>query len=197
MAETPLRTADLVRRAQAGDDEAYERLFARVTSRLLAYVRIRLGSDLRARLDPLDVVQEAYVRAHVAFPQFEQRDEQAFGRWLCTIADHCLKDLAEHHGAQKRTPPSPLVRGSAALTRIRAMHTNPLSRCARQERAERLVAAMDQLDEPEREVLLLRYFQDMSVADVVATVGRSRATVLRQLGTGRVKLGLLLREGTR
>lgn len=194
MSEGPHRTADLVRRAQAGDEDAYERLFARVGSRLLAYVRLQLGSRLRERLDPLDVVQETYVRAHQAFPGFEQRDERAFGRWLCAIADHCLKDLAEHHAARKRRPPSPLVRGSAALARLRDQHTNPASRCARQERAERLLAAIGQLEPPEREVLLLRYFHELSVAEVVARVGRSRATVLRQLGRGRLQLGALLRE---
>ena len=189
-----LRTADLVRQAQGGDHEAYERLFARVSSRLVAYVRLRLGPRLRERVDVLDVVQEAYVRAHQAFADFEQRDERAFGRWLCAIADHALKDLAEHHDAQKRRPPSPLIRGSAALARVRARHTNPASRCAREEHRERLLAALQDLEPEEREVLLLRYFQELSVAEVVGRVGRSRATVLRQLGRGRLKLGALLRE---
>lgn len=193
--DVPLKTADLVRRAQAGDDQAYEGLFARFTSRLLAYVQIRLGPTLRAKLDPLDVVQEIYVRAHKAFDDFELRDEQAFGRWLCTIAERCLRDLADHHGALKRRPEPGIVRGSTVLGRLRANHTNPASRCARQEEADRLVAAMGALDEAEREVLLMRYFRELPVAEIVTTLGQSKATVMRRLGAARLKLGRALRGG--
>ncbi|MEZ6184004.1 MAG: sigma-70 family RNA polymerase sigma factor [Planctomycetota bacterium] len=188
-------TAQLVARARAGEDPAYERLFARVTSRLLAYVRVRLGGSLRRELDPLDVLQEVFVRAHVAFPAFEPQHPGAFVPWLFTIADNCLRDLAEHHGALKRRPPAPLARGSTVLAKVRDEHTNPASRCVRHETVDRLVAAMAELAPDEREVLLLRYFQEKSVEEVVAALGRSRSTVLRTLGRARIKLGHALRAG--
>ena len=190
-------TAQLVQRARAGEDQAYEQLFARVATRLVTYVRLRIGAALRAQVDPLDVVQETYARAHVAFPSFEPTHERAFVPWLLRIADNCLRDLADHHGAQKRRPPAPLARGSTVLAQLRDRHTNPLSRCARDEGADRLVAAMDALDAEEREALLLRYFQDMSVDEVVASMGRSRSTVLRILGRARLKLGQVLRAADR
>ena len=113
-------TAQLVERARAGDAEAYERLFARVTTRLTTYVRVRLGAKLRQHVDALDVVQEIYVRAHQAFADFEPEHEGSFVPWLLTIADHCLRDLANHHGAQKRRPPAGLARGSTVMHRLRA-----------------------------------------------------------------------------
>jgi len=186
-------TADLLQRARAGEDQAYEDLFARVSSRLVAYVRVRQGEALRGELDPLDVVQEVFVRAHVAFADFDPQHPRAFVPWLLRIADNCLRDLAEHHGAQKRRPPSPIARGSTVLGRVRDRHTNPASRCARDETVDRLVVAMQELAADEREALLLRYFQDKSVEEVVAAMGRSRSTVLRILGRARVKLGQALR----
>jgi RNA polymerase sigma factor (sigma-70 family) len=56
------------------------------------------------------------------------------------------------------------------------------------------VAALETLDPDEREALLLRYFQDKSVDEVVASMGRSRSTVLRIMGRARVKLGQQLRQ---
>ena len=191
---TPTPTAGLVEQARAGEVQAYERLFARVSTRLVAYVRVRLGATLRGQLDPLDVVQEVYVRAHVAFPTFNPEHERTFVPWLLKIADNCLRDLADHHNAQKRRPPSPVAHGSAVLARVRDRHTNPASRCARDETVDRLVAALETLDPDEREALLLRYFQDKSVDEVVASMGRSRSTVLRIMGRARVKLGQQLRQ---
>ena len=54
----------LLASARTGDREACDRLFARAADRLQLYVRLRLGERLRARVDSMDVLQEAFLHAH-------------------------------------------------------------------------------------------------------------------------------------
>jgi len=189
-------THHLVEQVQAGDRAAYEALFERVADRLLTYVRIRMGARLRGRLEPVDVVQDVYLEAFRDLARFEPRDEGAFSRWLYRIADHRLSNLADHFGARKRQAPGgALARGSAVLDRLRDRERSPSSVCARREQEERLVAAMESLDPDEREALLLRHFQGLSVAEVRESLGKSDATVFRILGRARLKLARLVDPG--
>ena len=96
------RTADLVARARAGDRDAYDRLFALAADRVLLFLRVRLGPELAARVEPMDVLQETYVEALSGFARFEYRGDDTFARWLCRIAENKLHGLAKFHGAQKR-----------------------------------------------------------------------------------------------
>jgi RNA polymerase sigma-70 factor (ECF subfamily) len=187
-------THALVERAQQGDHEAYERLFGRVADELLVYIRIRLGKELRGRLDPVDVLQETYLHAHQGFEGFDPRDEGAFRRWIHRIADHRIHNLADHHGALKRRPPGGEVQGSRVLDRVRTQQSRPSTQCAKRESKARLVAAVELLDPDAREAVLLRHFQGLSVEDVGKALGKSKATVLRLLGRSRLALARLLGE---
>ena len=68
-------TASLVQRARAGDRDAYDHLFALAAERAQLFIRLRLGPRLRGKLDSMDVLQEAYVEASRAFPEFEYRGD--------------------------------------------------------------------------------------------------------------------------
>src|ERR1700722_8388633 len=70
----------LVRRAQGGDDSAYEELVRMHQQRLLTVV----GGILRRSEDVEDVAQQALVKAYVSLKRFDQR--AAFGTWLYKIA---------------------------------------------------------------------------------------------------------------
>ena len=115
------RTEALAAAAGGGDARSYEELFARVADRLLLYVRLRIGRELSAKLEPLDVVQEVYAEAHRSFATFRPQGPGSFSRWLQRIARHRILDLAKFHGAEKRRAPPPLS-GSAALDSLRARY---------------------------------------------------------------------------
>ena len=61
----------LVRQAQDGDLEALGRLFERYYDRVRKIVRARLGRNLRAAVDSVDVMQDTFVAAVQAFDRFE------------------------------------------------------------------------------------------------------------------------------
>lgn len=187
-------TDDLVARARDGQPAAYEELFARVAERLLLYVRVRLGPRLDARLEPVDVLQEIYLQAHRDFASFQPRDPGSFSGWLYRIADHRLSDLAGHFGAGKRQALEQAARGSEVLARLVAEERGPASECERRERHAALAASLHELEEPEREALLLRHFHGLTLDEIAARLGTSEPTVRRALARGQVKLGLRLRS---
>ncbi len=96
------QTIELLRRAQAGNAEALDALFQKYYERVRRVVRMRLGRQLRSRLDSGDILQETFLAALKSFDRFEVRDESAFVHWLSRIAEHQIRDAADYHGAQKR-----------------------------------------------------------------------------------------------
>ena len=74
MTVTPDRTEDeLIRRAADGEEAALAELFGRHRKRLRQMVRLRLDRRLQGRVDPSDVLQEAYLDAARQFPQYLER----------------------------------------------------------------------------------------------------------------------------
>jgi len=186
-------TRILSERAKRGDRDAYEALFAQAVDRLRLFVRVRLGKQLRAQLESEDVVQETYLAAHRDFPRFECRDKDAFARWLCCIAEHRIRGLADHHGAAKRTPPG--VASPSAAQRAPGAATGPVTAAARVEARERLAIALAELEDEAREVLLLRHFQGRTLDEIARLTGLSETTVRRRIGEGQRELGRRLRQG--
>lgn len=175
-------TALLVERARSGDRGAYDRLFERAAERVHLYIRLRLGAALRARLEPADVLQETWLQAFGAFDSFQDRGPGSFARWLCRIAENCIRGLADHHGARKRRPEGGVAPLSGVMERLRASTAGPGTRAARHEALSRLASAVEGLDPEAREVVLLRFFQDRTIDEVAAATGRSPTAVRRLLG---------------
>ena len=184
-----LASQQLIQRAQAGDDDAYNQLLARAAERLVLYLRVRLGPRLRTRLDTMDVLQETMIAAHKAFPGFDAQHSDAFFGWLCRIATNRIRDLADHFDAAKRRPPAPPARISEVLEEICARESGPASQAVRGEATEQLLAALNQLADEEREVILLRYFEERTLDDIAERLGRNISWVRRVLGRIVMELG--------
>jgi RNA polymerase sigma-70 factor (ECF subfamily) len=189
--------ADLVRRAKAGDAQAYERLFADVADRVLLFIRLRLGQALRSRMESVDVLQEAYLDAFRDLARFEPRDAGAFCRWVCQIAEHRIHGLADHFGALKRQAPDGGRDVERLLRDARAAGHGPATSLARREGRARLERALERLGDEERQALLLRYFEDRTIDQIAAALGRSPTAARRLLGRAHLNLSdELTRAGT-
>ena len=189
-------TARLVERARDGDREAYDQLFARAADRVLWFIRLRLGPRLRERLDSMDVLQESYVEAHRAFARFEYRDDDSFFRWLCRLVENRIRGLADHFGAQRRSP-GKVVPVSRVLDKLRASGPSPATLAAQSEQRARLADALERLEAEEREALLLRHFQERTVEEIGDLMGKSPSSVRRLLGRATVRLGARIKEVSR
>ena len=184
-------TLQLLRQAKDGSSAAFNVLFQRHRARLTALVASGMSPALRARLDPEDVVQEAYLEAARKFVAFEPDHPQAFYRWLTRIAVFKRKEAERALRAAKRGRPASLEAEPPAAD------SSVAGRAARGERAALIAQAIDTLPDAQADAVRLRYLEGRSVADTAAQLGRSEAAVKALVSRGLTALARRLpRSGT-
>ena len=164
-------TDDLVRDAVAGRPEAVDALYARVAPRILSYVRMRMGQPLRARMDSRDILQATLLKSFERFGEFQGSGKPALMAWLARIAEREILDRADYHQRARRSPQREAPLSGEDLLEARV--TSVLSRMIRDERAEKLEAAMEGLSDAHREIILLRKFQELSFREIAARLDKS------------------------
>lgn len=187
-------TEDLIARAKAGDEEAQAHLFDVAAERVLLYLRLRMGEQLRRERDSLDVMQEAFISAHRDLPKSDVKTLGDYFAWICRITENRLRDHAAHDGAQKRQAPGEREAISAVLDRVRARHQGPQTAALFEERRAAVIAAIDGEPEECRRVLLGRFFEGRTIDDLATELGRSPTGVRRLLGEAAIRLGSTLGE---
>jgi RNA polymerase sigma-70 factor (ECF subfamily) len=195
-------TEELLRRSAAGDDDARGRLLDRYRPRLLRMVAVRLDRRLLGRLDPSDVVQEVLAEAHQKMDDYLSRRPLPFYPWLRQIAWQRLCKLHERHHAGKRRvgreaqagPALPDESAELLAGRLLAPGTSPSNHLLRQELAARVRAGLARLAERDREVLVLRYLEQMSTAEVAAVLGLTEGAVKTRHARALLRLQALLTD---
>jgi RNA polymerase sigma-70 factor (ECF subfamily) len=207
MGADEVKTEELLARAGRGDRLAREQLLARYRDRLRRMVALRLDRRLAARIDPSDVVQEALLAAAGKLSAYLQERPLPFYPWLRRLAwEHLVWLHQRHLTAQKRSAlreehaPFALPDESALelAERLAAPGTSPSNRLLREEMLDRMRAALAQLAEADREVLVLRYLEQLPMAEIAAVLGIREGAVkmrhTRALGRLCGLLGNDLRE---
>jgi RNA polymerase sigma-70 factor, ECF subfamily len=172
---------DLLRRARAGDEDARGRLLEAYRSYLTLLARVQLGRDLRGKVDPSDLVQEAFMEAHRDFGQFQGQTEAELLAWLRRMLATGLADqVRRYRGTRRRDPrlerqlAADLERSSQALERgLAAPDSSPSARAERREEARRLAEAMERLPADYRDVLLLRHFQGLTFPEIARRLDKT------------------------
>jgi RNA polymerase sigma-70 factor (ECF subfamily) len=175
---------DLLRRATAGDSQALAELFVHYRERLRQVVRLRLDRRLHGRLDPSDVLQEAYLDLARRFPEYAANPSLPFYLWLRALTGQKLIDVHRRHlGAKMRDAGQEvsLYRGalpqasSASLAQqLLGRLTSPSVAAVRAETQIRVQEALNSMDAIDREVLTLRHFEMLSNDDTARVLGISR-----------------------
>lgn len=164
--------AALLARARDGSEEALERLFAAVGERLLTLIRLRLGRGLRERLESRDILQATLLKAFTRLPQLQAAETGPLMAWLARIAANEIRDQAAFHHRERRDAaravPLEAVPGDLA-GRLRSV----TSRLVLDEEARRLEAALETLPAAQREVILLRRFEELGYGEIGARLGKS------------------------
>jgi RNA polymerase sigma-70 factor, ECF subfamily len=89
---------ELLDRACSGDQAALGRLFAQNRERLHLMVRLRLDRSLAGRIDPSDVLQDAFLEATERFGEYQNKRSLAFFLWLRLVATQRLLIPHRHAG---------------------------------------------------------------------------------------------------
>jgi RNA polymerase sigma-70 factor (ECF subfamily) len=181
MTDTAATTDDLLRRAKAGDAAALGALFAHYRDRLRTMVRLRLDRRVAGRLDPSDVLQEAYLDVARRFPEYAATPAVSFYVWLRALTGQRLIDLHRQHlGAKMRDAGQEvsLYRGalpqasSASLAQqLLTGLTSPTQAAIRAEMQLKLQETLNSMDPMDREVVVLRHFEELNNIETAAVLG--------------------------
>lgn len=165
-------TTDQLQRARHGSNEALDDLVGRCSGRLLALIRLRMGPSLRRRLESRDVLQNTWLKALGAIEHFDGDSRESLMAWLGRIAVNEINDQAEFHGRQRRDARKE-VPVDAAPGELVAQVRTATARVALGEQARTLELALEQLEEHQREVIVLRKLEELSFREVGERMGRS------------------------
>jgi RNA polymerase sigma-70 factor (ECF subfamily) len=184
-------TDQLLRRVAAGDADARGQLLARHRQRLCHMIAVRLDRRLRPRIDPSDVVQDALAEAAQQLAEYARRRPLPFYPWLRRLAWQRLLQLHRRHvGAQRRSVrredrggmPLPDASAGDLAERLAGRGSSPSQRLQHGELRQRVQQALTRLGAADREVLILRYLEDLSTAEIAAVLELTESAVkMRQL----------------
>jgi RNA polymerase sigma-70 factor (ECF subfamily) len=177
--DDPCISIELLTEAQAGDRNALNELLKRYEERLRRVVRVRLDARLRRSLDSSDVVQETFAAALSGIPTMRALDRGAILAWLTRIAENELIDLRRRAGARKRDRSSEVPLDEGAVARKGAPGPADLSATA--ELMDRVDAAVAELPQDWRDVIVLRTYLGASWQDCARQLGCPSADAARQL----------------
>jgi RNA polymerase sigma-70 factor (ECF subfamily) len=179
-------TEELLDRAGTGDQSARQLLLARHRGRLRQMVALRIDRRMAARVDPSDVVQEALADAARNLSDYIEERPLPFYPWLRQFAWERLLQLHRHHlRAQRRSVDREQLRifdiaedsEAVLVDRLVNSGSSPSARLFAAELRDRVRAALDALEPRDREVLVLRYLEQLATREIAAVLGISEAAV--------------------
>src|SRR5262245_37488658 len=166
--------------------------WARYRDYLRLLARVRLPRELRGKLDPSDLVQQALLRAHEKRSQYRGRTPAEEAGWLRAILANILAEAARRFGrrqrdvARERSLEAALAESSARLEAwLAGRESSPSDAALRHEQQLRLAAALPRLPDDQRRALELRHFGGLAIADIAREMDRSEIAV-----TGLIRRGL-------
>jgi len=174
----------LTQRLREGDTAAAGELFTACRDRLKHMVRLRLDRRLQGRLDPSDVLQEAFLDVQKKALDFVAKADMPAYLWLRLVtAERLLILHRQHLGTKMRDANQEvsLCRGGlppasshSLANLLLGRFTSPSAAAIRAERRVRLQAALDQMDPLDREVLALRHFEELTNGEAATVLGLSK-----------------------
>jgi len=148
--------------------------FEQHRERLLSVIYLRMGRDLRVRMDPEDVLQEVAIEAVKSWDTLAAEDNAS--AWLVTLARRKVaRILRDQLGVAARDP----RREHSMKTDlpIADRRTGPVTNADRKDRLELLEQALDRLSDAHREVIMLMKIEGLSAREVGERMGRSENAV--------------------
>lgn len=176
---------DLLQRVRRGDAAAREELLARHRDALRRMIALRLDPAIAARLDASDVVQDVLIEADRRLEDYLCEPKLPFPVWLRHLAkDHIIDAHRRHRVAQRRgvdreqpIVPAALAGHSSLDLAAQFIDTEktPASAAVQQELAKRINEAIAQLEDSDREIILMRHFEQMANQEVAAALDLTEA----------------------
>ena len=162
--------SNLIERAQAGDKDAFGQIYNLFYRRIYRYCKFNLAGEAQ------DICQETFLRAYKSLGKFSEKRGGSFQAYLFAIARNLIIDyrrkkkdvpLKEYHDIEKED--------------------NLENEIQRKEGKLQVHTALSRLKEPDRQIVVLRYFEEMTTYEVASAVGMKEGAV-------RVRLHRILKK---
>lgn len=178
--------AALTTRLNDGDAEALAQLFSIYWERLHRMVHFRLDQRLRGRVDPDDILQEAYLAARQRIDSFAAEKSNTVFVWLRLLVGQTMIDVHRRHlGSKMRDAKqevslnkfaSPMASSVSMSMHLLGGLTSPSQAAIKAEVATMLDQILADMEPMDREVLVLRHFEELTNKEVSELLGIQRST---------------------
>lgn len=184
--------AEIIRRVQSGDTEAYEALVTEYQKNVYNLALRMTGNPE----DAADMSQEAFIKAYSSLALF--RGDSKFSVWLYRIVSNvCLDHLRRQSRRQTLSLSVEDDEGDEAQIDIPDLSQSPEELLERQLTREAVRRGLDSLPPAQRQILLLREIQGLSYEEISAALNIDEGTVKSRIFRARKKLcAFLVSDGT-
>ena len=179
------KTRQLVALAKDGNESAINQLWTVYGARVHWIMRLRMGKELRSKLESMDLAQDALLSALGDIENFTYKNEGDFLRWISTIAENRLRDNIDKLHADKRDirkeirlgKHGPNTESKAVVSHVPIETTTPSVIMSRKEELEKLEEAIDKLRPEYKEVIVLTKIEGLSYKEIADRLGKSSEAV--------------------
>jgi RNA polymerase sigma-70 factor (ECF subfamily) len=180
----------LVKRAKAGDESAFAEI-------VRAYEKAVYNSALylsKNEEDALDISQEVFIKLWRTLGSF--RGEASLKTWIARLTRNCAIDYLRSRRQRDTLQPTYDGEGENGIdVADDDVAADPVKSFERNERVAAVRRAVDSVEEPLRETLILREFQGLSYAEIAQALGVSEGTVKSRVSRGRERVKEFLKMG--
>lgn len=183
--------SEYIKRCQEGDQEAFGQLVTMYENKILNYCYRMLGD----RTDAEDATQDVFVKLYRFIGSFT--GQSAFSTWLYKIASNvCLDFLRKNkrHTVDTVSLHQQNAEGEEFLLNIEDKGRTPYESAQMNEAQRALFAALSQLNEEQRKVVVLRDVEGLSYEEIAAVTGLAAGTVKSRINRARQALKKLLEK---
>lgn len=177
------KTQDLLNEVAGGDKSAVNRLMDRHRDAVRRMIQMRLDQAVARRVDASDVVQDVMLEASQRLTDYLQNPAMPFHLWLRQLAKDRIIDMhRRHRGAQRRSVDreqnfsglgSDDQSAADLAGLLRDAELTPAAAALRQEMQNRFLLALEQLEEGDREIIVMRHFEHLGNSEVAEALGLS------------------------
>lgn len=186
------RTDELLADAKRGDTDAVDQLLDRHRKALRRMIEMRLDQRVTRRVDVSDVLQDVLIEASRRLQSYLDHPPMAFHLWIRQIARDRIIDAHRRHAVSAKrsveremslTAPAKLDQSSVELAgQLRDGDLTPAAAATQREIALQLEQAIHQLRDQDREIILMRHYEQLSNLEVAQALGLTEpATSMRYL----------------
>ena len=159
--------------------------FSECRQRLWQTVRVRMDPRLCGRVDPDDILQEAYIDAEKRLPYYLQQEPDSAFVWLRLVVGQTLINVHRRHFSTQKRNAAREVRSQSSgnrsyqctattesiVVQLASGVTSPSQKAIRKEDVVELTKALDSMRTMDREILILRHFEELTNKEVAQLLG--------------------------